>query len=93
MFLPSKAEGIGLPMIEAMICGSLPITCSDNETAKEFLPPDFICDPDPQAIVNKIDELNKEYKTKRELALDLGRKYKDKFNKISIAKNILSVKK
>ena len=93
MFLPSKAEGIGLPMIEAMICGSLPITCSDNETAKEFLPPDFICDPDPQAIVNKIEELNKEYKTKRELALDLGRKYKDKFNKISIAKNILSVKK
>ena len=93
VFLPSKAEGIGLPMIEAMICGSLPITCSDNETAKEFLPPDFICEPNPQAIVNKIEELNKEYKTKRDLAFEFGKKYKDKFNKISIAKNILSVKK
>ena len=93
MFLPSKAEGIGLPMIEAMICGSLPITCSDNETAKEFLPPDFICEPNPQAIVNKIEELNKEYKTKRELAFEFGKKYRDKFNKVSIAKNILSVKK
>ena len=31
VLLPSKAEGIGLPMIEAMICGSIPITCSDNE--------------------------------------------------------------
>ena len=80
-------------MIEAMICGTLPIACNDNLTAKEFLPLDFICEPNPQAIVNKIEELNKEYKTKRELALDLGRKYKDKFNKISIAKNILSVKK
>ena len=93
VFLPSKAEGIGLPMIEAMICGSLPITCSDNETAKEFLPPDFICKPNPLAIVNKIEELNKEYRTKRELAFEFGKKYRDKFNKVSIAKNILSVKK
>ena len=80
-------------MIEAMICGSLPIACSDNETAKEFLPPDFICKPNPQAIVNKIEELNKEYKTKREQAFEFGKKYRDKFNKVSIAKNILSVKK
>ena len=93
VFLPSKAEGIGLPMIEAMICGSLPITCSDNETAKEFLPPDFICEPNPQAIVDKIEELDKEYTTKRELAFEFGKKYRDKFNKISIAKNILSIKK
>ena len=41
-------------MIEAMVCGSLPITCSDNETAKEFLPPDFICEPDAQSIVSSL---------------------------------------
>ena len=93
VLLPSKAEGIGLPMIEALICGSIPITCSDNETAKEFLPIDFICEPNPQAIVNKIEELSKKYKVKRELAFKLGKKYRDKFNKISIAKNILSLKK
>jgi len=93
LLLPSKAEGIGLSMIEAMICGSIPIACSDNETALEFLPRDFICDPTSQAIVNKIEELNKEYKIKRELAFEFGKKYKDKFNKISIAKNILKIKK
>ena len=48
LYLPSKAEGIGLTMIEAMICGSLPIACSDNETAKEFIPDDFICEPNAQ---------------------------------------------
>ena len=28
LLLPSKYEGIGLPMIEALICGTFPITCS-----------------------------------------------------------------
>ena len=85
VLLPSKAEGIGLPMIEAMICGALPITCVDNETAKEFLPTDFICEPDPQSILEHIEKLNKEYSTKRELAFTLGKKYKKKFCKSSIA--------
>ena len=91
LFLPSKAEGLGLTMIEAMICGSLPIACSDNKTAKEFLPEDFICDPDPQSMLNTIEELNKEYETKRNLALKYGKKYKIQFDKINIVKNILDV--
>ena len=41
VLLPSASEGIGLPMIEGMICGAIPITCSDNLTAKEFSPADF----------------------------------------------------
>jgi len=93
VFLPSKSEGIGLPMIEAMICGSLPITCSDNETAKEFLPNDFICEPNTQSIVKLISKLNKDYDIKRELAFKLGKKYIEQFNKVSIAKNILHIKK
>ena len=91
LLLPSKAEGLGLTMIEAMICGSLPIACSDNETAKEFLPKDFICEPNAQSILNKIEELNKEYDAKRKLALEYGKKYKIQFDKISIAKKILSI--
>ena len=66
VLLPSKAEGIGLPMIEGMICGAIPITCSDNLTAKEFSPPEFICEPNAQSIVNKIEGLDKEYENKRE---------------------------
>ena len=46
-----------------------------------------------RVVVNKIEELNKEYTVKRELALKFGAEYKNKFNKISIAKNILSLKK
>ena len=91
LLLPSKAEGLGLTMIEAMICGSLPIACSDNETAKEFLPKDFICEPNSQSILDKIEELNKEYDVKRKLALEYGKKYKIQFDKMSIAKKILSI--
>ena len=93
VFLTSRAEGIGLPMIEAMICGSIPIACSDNETAKEFLPTDFICDPNAESIVNHIEKLNKAYEIKRKLAIKLGKKYKEQFNKSNVAMNILNVKK
>ena len=91
VLLPSVTEGIGLPMIEAMICGAIPITCSDNLTAREFSPPDFICEPYPQSIVNKIEELNKEYETKRKVALEFGKKYKIQFDKKNIAKNIINI--
>ena len=91
LLLPSKAEGIGLTMIEAMICVSLPIACADNKTAKEFLPKDFICEPNAQSILDKIEELNKEYDAKRKLALEYGKKYKIQFDKMSIAKKILSI--
>ena len=49
-------------MIEAMICGALPITCTDNETAKEFLPKDFICEPNTESIVNQIKIYDKKQK-------------------------------
>ena len=91
VLLPSKAEGIGLPMIEAMICGAIPITCTDNLTAEEFSPTEFICDPNPESIVNKIKELDKEYENKRKIAIKLGEKYKIKFCKKSVAKKIVDI--
>ena len=91
VLLPSAADGIGLPMIEGMICGAIPITCSDNLTAKEFSPPDFICDPNAQSIVNKVEELEKDYEKKRSVALEFGKKYKIKFDKKNIAKNIINI--
>ena len=91
VLLPSKAEGIGLPMIEGMICGAIPITCSDNLTAKEFSPSEFICEPNAQSLVNKIEELDKEYESKRKIALKMGEKYKIQFDKKNIAKNIIKI--
>ena len=78
-------------MIEGMICGAIPIACSDNLTSKEFLPPDFICEPNSQALANKIEELDKEYEVKRSLALEFGKKYKTQFNKKNIATNIMNL--
>ena len=78
-------------MIEAMICGSIPITCSDNLTAKEFAPSDFICEPNAESMIKKIEELEKNYTEKRKLALEFGEKYKIQFNKKTIAKNIIDI--
>ena len=91
ILLPSMAEGLGLPMIEGMICGAIPITCSDNLTAKEFSPTNFISEPNAKSIVNKIEELEKNYEKNQKLALKYGDKYKVQFNKINIAKNILQI--
>ena len=55
------------------------------------MPKDFICEPNPQSMLNKIEELNKEYETKRNLALEYGKKYKIQFDKINIVKNILNI--
>tara|TARA_Y100001960_G_scaffold63659_1_gene66727 strand:+ start:49 stop:927 length:879 start_codon:yes stop_codon:yes gene_type:complete len=91
VLLPSSAEGLGLPMIEGMICGSIPITCSDNLTAKEFSPQDFICEPNSNAIADKIKKLESEYDSNRKIALEFGKKYKVQFDKKTIAKNIIDI--
>ena len=91
VLLPSKNEGIGLSMIEGMICGSIPITCSDNLTAKEFSPKDFICEPNALSIVNKVEELEKSYEKNRKIALEFGAKYKVQFGKNNIAQNIINI--
>jgi len=91
LLLPSKAEGLGLPMIEGMICGAIPITCSDNLTAKEFSPTEFICEPKAESIISKIEKLDKEYENNRQTAIKIGEKYKIQFDKINIAKNIINI--
>ena len=91
VLLPSKAEGIGLSMIEGMICGSVPLICSDNLTAKEFAPKEFFCEPDPLSLKKKIEEDEKEYNKYTEIALKYGKQYKEKFNKKTIANNILEI--
>ena len=57
------------------------------------MPPDFLCEPEAESIIKQIETMNKDYKKYRELALQLGKKFKEQFSKVSIAQNILDIKK
>jgi glycosyltransferase involved in cell wall biosynthesis len=91
IFLPSSFEGIGLPMIEALICKKMPICCSDNETAKEFLPDWFLCEPNIFSINEKILDYLKNRQKYDIVISELSKKYLQQFNKNNIAKNILDL--
>src|SRR5256712_7674815 len=56
--LPSKAEGFGLPVIEAMACG-VPVICSDLPVLREIADGVAIfCDPaDPAAFARALTEI------------------------------------
>ena len=89
VFLPSKIEGIGLSMIEGIICNALPITCNDNLTAQEFIP-DLVID----ANYDKIIEFIEKYKGKEkpQHIIDHYKKdFKVRFDKKNIAQNIINV--
>jgi glycosyltransferase involved in cell wall biosynthesis len=91
LLLPSSFEGLGLPMIEAMVGGCIPITCSDNETAIEFSPQEFICNPDSDSFINKLIELNNNYSHYQQIAIEYGKKYLSLMNKNQVAKNIIDL--
>ena len=75
VLLPSKNEGIGLSMIEGMICGAIPITCSDNLTAKEFSPSDFICEPNSKSIIISgllVSQISSAFKSKDKKSIKMS---------------------
>lgn len=89
VFLPSKIEGIGLPMIEGIICNALPITCNDNLTAVEFIP-DLVIDSNYDKIIGFIEKYRG--KDKPQHIIDYYKEdFKVKFNKKTIAENIINV--
>lgn len=93
LLLPSSFEGLGLPMIEAMLAGAIPITCNDNPTARELSPKEFISDPNPRSFMAKIIEINKDYINFQKISLEYAKKYKLLMNKNTVAKKIIKIYK
>lgn len=89
--LPSKFEGLGLPALEAMVCGCIPLVCADNPNS--YLCPDFcICEPNQNSINKKYKDLLNNFKKYQEIILsEYSNQIAFKFNKYSIANNIIQV--
>lgn len=85
VFCPSLFEGLGMPMIEAILAGSTPISYRWHPTAREFIEKELVFNS-----VNAIIDFIKGGKTHRK---ELYTHYPIKFSGKAIAKNILNVEK
>lgn len=91
LLFPSSFEGLGLPALEAMAAGSIPLVCSDNPNAG--LCPSFcIAEPDQKSIRDKAVDLLENYDYYRSQILEqYTYRIQRKFSKFQIARNILEV--
>lgn len=96
VLMPSLLEGIGLPALEGMVCGAIPIICYDLTTFYEFYYRDWGIYPSSTAIAYRINSLinNKSYfEYERVRALELGESISEQFNYVTVAKRILEIEK
>ena len=91
--LPSKFEGLGLPALEAMVCGAVPLVCSDNPNSN--LCPEFcICEPTIESVTKKYQELSNNFSEYQKIILErYSNQINYKFSKFSVAKNIIELYK
>ena len=91
--LPSKFEGLGLPALEALACGAVPLVCSDNPNSK--LCPDFcVAEPTVESVTNTYNSLLKNFNSYQSIILDEWSSWVQyKFSKFSVAKNIINLYK
>lgn len=61
LIYPSGFDGLGLPPIEFLISGGVPIVCSDSRVSLEFFPEEVICEPTVESIVKKLNHINNNY--------------------------------
>lgn len=85
----SKVEGFLLCDKESACMGTPYIVCSDMTTAEEFVPKEFIAEPNVESISNKVDEILGNYSYFRNLALECGNYFRSAFNKIAAANRII----
>ena len=91
--LPSFYEGFGLPVLEAMACGT-PVVCSDRGSLKEIAGPAVICQPeDPDDIAVKIISILNLSNNARESLRHRSQKYAANFTWQKVASETIGVYK
>jgi hypothetical protein len=95
LLFPSAAEGIGLPPIEAVFAGRIPVVCNDCRAAMEFfgeVPEYREIDPTPPSIARFLAKMqNHEARTELQGRLRrlLDQSFRDKFEPTRVAQRIL----
>ena len=91
--LPSKFEGLGLPALEAMICGAIPLVCKDNPNSE--LCPDFcVAEPTIKSVTQAYNGLLNHFTHYQSVILDEWASFtENKFCKFSVARNIINLYK
>lgn len=89
VLITSQNEGLCLPLVEA-ICSKTPVVCcSDMTTSHEFCPPEFICEPTPFSIYDKIKYVTSGDIKIQKILDEYSEKYLKQFSPESVAYNIV----
>lgn len=96
VFMCSLWEGEGLPGLESVLGGAIPIVCSDMSTFNEFYPKHWGCFPTPEAIANRIWFLEHNPAIKNKMFQEIKNHQSQVFKKtdyLEIANRIIQVAK
>ena len=87
LMFPSAFKSVGLPALEAVVCQTIPIVTNDDPVTKEFWAEIGV---DANKIAESISNPDWNQKAKK-FVKDNSILYKQKFNKVTIASNILNL--
>jgi glycosyltransferase involved in cell wall biosynthesis len=91
VILPSRYEGFGLPIVEALFCRVPVITSKVSSLPEAAGPGAFYCDPDkPDSIAEGIIKITSSPDYARQLA-DEGHRYVQRFNVRDISRDLMAV--